>query len=219
MYVVSSGSPEMAKKAKSFVTSAIIGFAIMLGAWLIINTTFWVFSAKKEGADGAFGIEGRSWNSFTCSTVSSSTGKIVTGQGGVAAEPIMDGFDCANFNFQSGISAQCGDASAPLQALMMCMQSKLGKSKMIITSISDSAGLSNCITTSYTKPPCAHTKSSCHYGGTSGGQSEAIDISTRSGVAASSIIAAANECGAGFTKDEASSANHVHVSTASCKNN
>lgn len=223
MYVISSGSPEMTKKAKNFVTSTIIGFSIMLGAWLIINTTFWIFSAKKEGADGAFGIEGRSWNSFTCSTVSSSTGTTVAGQGGVSAEPIMEGFDCNNLNLQTAsIKAQCvnNDASPELQTLIMCMQSKLGKNKMMITSISDNAGLIKC-SSNYEKPPCAHERSSCHYGGVVvGGKSQAIDISTGSqGVSASSIIAAANACGAGFTKDESSSANHVHVSTASCKNN
>ncbi|MEI6588282.1 MAG: pilin [Candidatus Moraniibacteriota bacterium] len=219
MYVVSSGDPTFIKQAKSFVTSTIIGFALMLGAWLIVNTTLWIFAAKeKSSGNYNLGLDSENWWTFTCSTVSSSTGATTTGQGGVAAEPLATNFDCANFNYQSGIKAQCdaGDASTELQTLMMCLKSKLGAS-MTINSISDSAGLSTC-TTSYSKPPCAHTKSSCHYGGTAGGKSEAVDISTRN-LDANTILSAATECGSGYKKNEAASANHIHISTTACKNN
>jgi hypothetical protein len=214
IYVVSSGDSELTKKAKSFVTSTVIGFALMLGAWLIINTTLWLFSAKK-GGDGSYnlGLESKSWNSFSCSTASSTMGTLPpTGE-----EPIS-GYNSANFTFQSGIEAQAGDASAALQTLIVCMRNKLG-SKMTINSISDSAGLQTCIS-SYAKPPCAHTKSSCHYGGTapaSPPKSEAVDISTTTGLTVLNIEAAANQCGAGFTQDESKTANHVHVSTTSCR--
>jgi len=38
MLMISSGSPEKAKKAKATITSAIFGLVIVLGSWLIINT-------------------------------------------------------------------------------------------------------------------------------------------------------------------------------------
>ena len=214
IYVVSSGNSGLITKAKSFVTSVIIGFALMLGAWLIINVVLWLFSAKTD-----LGIQKENWYTFSCSTISSSTSVTTTGQGGVAAEPLATDFNCANFTFQtSSIKSQCnsGDASSELQVLMMCMQSKLG-SKMTINSISDDAGLQNCIS-NYSKPPCAHAKSSCHYGGTAGGKSQAIDISTKTGISVNSILTAAKECGAGYSQNEPDT-NHVHVSTTACKNN
>lgn len=214
IYVVSSGDPELTKKAKSFVTSTVIGFALMLGAWLIINTTLWLFSAKK-GSDGTYslGLESKSWNSFSCSTASTTMGTLPP-----TGEAPISGYAKENFKFQTGIDAQAGDASTSLQTLLVCMQNKLG-SKMTINSISDSAGFSLC-QTSYAKPPCAHAKSSCHYGGAAkSSKSEAVDISTTTGLSVINIEAAANQCGAGFTQDESRTANHVHISTSTCKNN
>lgn len=217
IYIVSSGDPTLIKKAKDFVTSVIIGFALMLGAWLIVNTTLWIFSTKEDGSTGKYslGLESKNWYTFDCSTVSSSTGATTTGQGGVAAEPPATSFECGNFNFQSGISSQCGDASPALQTLMICLKSKLG-ANMTVNSISDSAGLDHC-TNNYDSS-CAHTKGSCHYGGIAGGQSEAVDISTRT-IDANAILSAADECGAGYKKDESSSSNHIHISTTACRNN
>ncbi|MFZ2188474.1 MAG: hypothetical protein WAV73_02870 [Candidatus Moraniibacteriota bacterium] len=224
MYVVSSGDPTLTKQAKSFVTSTLIGFALMLGAWLIVNATLWVFSAKEGTATGtsaskySLGLESKNWYTFECSTVSSSTGAITTGQGGVAAEPLATNFECGNFNFQSGISSQCGDASTDLQTLMMCLKSKLG-ANMTVNSISDSAGLDHCAN-SYDSS-CAHAKSSCHYGGVSPAsplKSEAVDISTRT-IDANTILSAADACGAGYKKNEAASSNHIHISTTKCKSN
>ena len=221
MYIVSSGDPTLIKKAKDFVTSVVIGFALMLGAWLIVNTTLWIFSTKEDGDTGDYslGLESKNWYTFDCSTVSSSTGATTTGQGGVAAEPPATSFECGNFNFQTtSIKDQCarGEASTALQTLMICLKSKLG-ANMMVNSISDDAGLSNC-TNNYSKPPCAHAKSSCHYGGAAGGPSEAVDISTRT-IDANTILSAADECGAGYKKDESATYNHIHISTTACMNN
>ena len=213
MYVISSGDPAFAKKAKDFVTSVVIGFALMLGAWLIINTTLYLFSAKA-GSDGKYnlGLESKNWTSFSCSTVSTTMGTLP-----MTGEAPISGYTKENFNFQSGIDAQMGDASTALQTLTVCMRNKLG-SRMTINSISDSAGLTHCAN-SYDSS-CAHTAGSCHYGGTvKSGSSEAVDISTKTGLTVDNILTAARECSAGYTKDESSSANHVHVSTSACKNN
>lgn len=48
-YIISAGNDEMMKTAKGGIKAALIGFAVMLGAWLIINTTLRIFSATIPG--------------------------------------------------------------------------------------------------------------------------------------------------------------------------
>lgn len=64
MYMVSSGDETMMTSAKSFLKSALIGFFLVLGAWLIVNTTLWVLGDKSLS----------SWSNFSCSTASTATG-------------------------------------------------------------------------------------------------------------------------------------------------
>lgn len=48
-YIVSAGSEEMMTTAKGGIKAALVGFAVMLGAWLIISTTLRIFSATIPG--------------------------------------------------------------------------------------------------------------------------------------------------------------------------
>lgn len=224
IYIISSGNPTLTKQAKDIVSATLIGFALMLGAWLIINTTLTLFSAKEN-----LGIEKTNWYSFSCTTTSSSTGVLPT----TTTTPTTT-FNCDDFKFQTTqIKAQCNDASPDLQALMLKMKNLLGD-KMMITSVSDNNGggvtcysghnpdWKQCTNDSSTEC-CHHKKSSCHYGGSAGGtataKSEAIDVSTTTGLTADNIITAAKNSGAGYWKDEAVSFNHIHVSTTKCQNN
>lgn len=214
LYVISSGSSTLITQAKGFITSVVIGFSLFLGAWLIINTVFYVFSAKK-GTTGTYslGLESKSWNSFSCSTTSTTMGVLPTN-----TDAPITGYDCDKLTFQkSTIKSQCNDASSELQTLIVCLRNKLG-SKMTINSISDEAGPSRC-QASWSQPPCAHEKSSCHYGGAIGGPSQAVDISTTTGLNFDNIKTAAKTCGIvdEAIKDE-SDKNHTHVSTNSCRN-
>ncbi len=69
MYIISSGSEEMMKNAKAFLTASLTGFTIVLCAWLIVNVIMWVLSAKtKLGVE-----EANNWYTFSCSTQSSAT--------------------------------------------------------------------------------------------------------------------------------------------------
>lgn len=231
MYVVSSGDPEMTKKAKNLAVNTVIGFSLMLGAWLIINTTFWLFSAKTTTGDStgkySLGLEAKSWDTFTCSTASSSTAP--TGEESVTP-PISDLTDfCNTITFQNdAIRNQCfnGDASPELMGLISCMYNQFDflfgydSKAMMINSISDSNGGVNCYAT-YTKqctPPtittncCFHAKNSCHYGGTCAGQSFAIDINTSGGsvATANQIQVAATQCGAKSLVE----GTHIHASIA-----
>ena len=63
VYIVSAGNEGMMGTAKSLMKNALIGFALILGAWLIVNTTMWIM-----GVRGDLGINVASWNTFTCST-------------------------------------------------------------------------------------------------------------------------------------------------------
>lgn len=65
-YIVSTGNEGMMSTAKSGITAALVGFAVMLGAWLIVNTTLRIFSATVPG----LGIVSNGF-SFTCDTSSS----------------------------------------------------------------------------------------------------------------------------------------------------
>lgn len=48
-YIVSAGNESMMKTAKSGIVAVLIGFTVMLTAWLIVNTTLRIFSASIPG--------------------------------------------------------------------------------------------------------------------------------------------------------------------------
>jgi len=67
VYTVSAGDEGMMTTAKGLLKNVLIGFAIILGAWLIINTTMWVLGTKgSTDGGGGLGIGVESWNKFNC---------------------------------------------------------------------------------------------------------------------------------------------------------
>lgn len=69
IYIVSTGNEQMITKAKAFLSACLIGFAITLSAWLIVNVTlFWIANANPD-----LGIGATNWYTFTCDTTSSAT--------------------------------------------------------------------------------------------------------------------------------------------------
>ena len=208
MYVVSAGTPAMMTKAKSVITNVVIGFALMLGAWLLVYTTLTVLAIKSD-----MGIGKTAWNSFDCSTVSSST---TIGPGGDI--PTAPPVNCGAFNFQPGIVDQCNEVSPELQSLMNCLAEKLGKENFEISSISDRNEGAHCwnvyhvqCTSDAQSNCCHHKETSCHYGGTNPvckGFSHAIDISNKSSATSNEIQAATTACGGKAIPE----GTHVHVS-------
>jgi Transglycosylase SLT domain len=78
-YIVSTGNEGMMKTAKGGITAALAGFAIMLAAWLIVNTTLRILTATIPGlvvSSGGF--------SFTCDTTSLASSATGGGPGGGA---------------------------------------------------------------------------------------------------------------------------------------
>lgn len=61
VYIVSAGDEGMMGTAKNLLKNTLIGFAVILGAWLMINTTMRILGAKSDLGIGVTG-----WNTFTC---------------------------------------------------------------------------------------------------------------------------------------------------------
>lgn len=66
MYIVSAGNEEMMQTAKNIIKQALWGVVIVLGAWVIINTTMWILSVS-----GGLGVNATSWSDFNCDGVPS----------------------------------------------------------------------------------------------------------------------------------------------------
>lgn len=99
MYILSSGNEGMITSSKNFLRASVMGFAIVLGAWLIVNVTMWALSAKDSNGDGVpdFGIATTGkWNEFSCSTTNPSA----TSNGGGAA-----GYQSVNPNYSQQVQS------------------------------------------------------------------------------------------------------------------
>lgn len=68
MYILSSGDEEMMKKAKGFLKSSLMGFAIVFSGWLIVTITMWALGTG-DNLNGV--VPTGNWYKFTCSTQSS----------------------------------------------------------------------------------------------------------------------------------------------------
>ncbi|PIR73334.1 MAG: hypothetical protein COU40_03050 [Candidatus Moranbacteria bacterium CG10_big_fil_rev_8_21_14_0_10_35_21] len=66
IYILSSGDESMITQAKGFMTASLIGFTVVISAWLIINVSLWIMSAKPD-----LGIQKSSWYQFSCGATSS----------------------------------------------------------------------------------------------------------------------------------------------------
>ena len=93
-YIISAGNQGMMETAKSGIKAALIGFAVMLSAWLIVNTTLRIFGATIPGLTSSSG-----GFTFTCD-ISSSAGTSSAGAGaGVGAgAPAGGGAACENID-------------------------------------------------------------------------------------------------------------------------
>lgn len=120
------------------------------------------------------------------------------------------------WDFNPGIQNQIGDASQALKSMLYCMCNNLAAQniKGLITSISDMnyiGQLNECRNGTNTTN-CAHSQTSCHYGGDNrDNQSYAVDIGTSN---SSAIQSAASACGAGNILNEG---NHIHIATPNCR--
>ncbi|HEX7586292.1 MAG TPA: hypothetical protein VF390_01520 [Patescibacteria group bacterium] len=61
MYILSAGNEKMITDAKSFMKASLIGFVVVAGAWMIVNTTLQVLSANTD-----LGVGATNWYTFNC---------------------------------------------------------------------------------------------------------------------------------------------------------
>lgn len=117
-YIISTGNEEMMKKAKTIIFQTLTGFAIVLGAWLIVTYSMYIIGASTE--DGVL-KSGNNWYEFTCDTTSTATTGLpgVPGVPGVPGAPVIPSgtpsemaqqiLSSSNINLMS--SGDCKDAS------------------------------------------------------------------------------------------------------------
>jgi ABC-type dipeptide/oligopeptide/nickel transport system permease subunit len=65
MYMISTGDPTMIESAKKFIGASVLGFALVLGAWLIVNIILNVMPMAPN-----LGIGKTNWYTFKCDTIS-----------------------------------------------------------------------------------------------------------------------------------------------------
>ena len=64
MYIISSGNEQLLGQAKKFLSVSLLGFTIVMTAWLIVNVTMWVLSF-----DPAMTIQHVDWYTFDCTAI------------------------------------------------------------------------------------------------------------------------------------------------------
>jgi hypothetical protein len=65
MYMISVGDSAMIESAKRFIGASLVGFALVLGAWLIVNIILNVMPVRQN-----LGIGKTNWYTFKCDTTS-----------------------------------------------------------------------------------------------------------------------------------------------------
>ena len=244
--VTSGGNHSALDEAKSSFTNAIVGFLIILSAWLIVDTImralvgtesrpgqlisegsatgylFWSeVSCQKQVTPVPKDVEQEEveWIQFTpTQNIIASPSTIPTVSPGGIYYPTSNVAPDNQFTYNSGIAGQRAHASSELNALLNCMAGKLRANVGIISSISDSAILSGKKTFAQCwGGGCAHTAGSCHYGNGTGVIGKSYAVDFGDENNVSDIKGAAYACGAGFAGVH--NGNHVHVSAAACRGN
>lgn len=139
VYIVSAGNSGMMTTAKTGIKTTLIGFAIMLGSWVIVN--FFMLTLANNGIGHA-----TSWNTFTCDTTSTTnqvnqttppTGGATSGSSTAACEDVT-----AAKQRLSGGGTVCNGAgsckscdTSPYNALIQSASSKYGISDKFIRAI------------------------------------------------------------------------------------
>jgi len=213
LYVTSPTNPNSRTQAKNMAISGIVGFVVVLGAFLIVSTVMSTFADKGEYGkwNSFFGIQRSHPEQCASADVRPNTSG---GNGGGGVEVVTPTGDTANdppynqFTFQGGIDRQVPHASARLKGFLSCMADRLPNNVGQISSISDSYIVNGTKTfAECAAGECQHVPGSLHYGGTTHvGQSYAVDFGDEQN--ASVLMSAANACDASYVADEG---NHVHA--------
>jgi len=75
LYVVSAGNPGMMQTAKGGIFAAMIGFGVMLSAWLIVNTVLTILVSNADATKPLGGLVNNGTFSFVCDQSSNAAKK------------------------------------------------------------------------------------------------------------------------------------------------
>jgi hypothetical protein len=213
LWVLNPMNPENRSAGRKMLINAAIGLVLTLSAWLIVNTLLNVI-----GAGGIAGTTSSLGKGTPCIAVEPGGGG--GGGGGITAtttpptpSPTADG----KFTYDSGVQAEVGAESGALSSMLSCMANivpgNVGRISAItdLYSGTDTAKIAHCDAVgSKGDSNCAHTANSCHYGGTCGGASYAVDFGDEEN--ANALRAAGRSCNAGAKWNPAEAGTHVHIS-------
>lgn len=74
MFIIASGNPQMITRARQTITATVVGFVIVLGSWVIVNTIVVVATGNDAGT-----IFGRKWNEIQCGSGGNQTPQAPSG--------------------------------------------------------------------------------------------------------------------------------------------
>lgn len=112
VYIVSAGNDSMMKKAKDGIKATLIGFAIMLGSWVIVNFFMMTLAQNKVVSQGG------KWSEFTCDTASSTKqvdGVDTTPTAPIVAQNLPSG--CSNYKSDFASAANGAADKCLLEAI------------------------------------------------------------------------------------------------------
>ncbi len=213
--VMSGGNTESVSKARSIMSSSIIGFFILLAAWLIVDTVMKLFVDEAQ-----VGV----WNSIECAvqpTMTGTPGGTPT-TGGVTTTPPTGAVACTD---DAGLIAKYGGSpvgqeASGLRAMINCY--------LADPAIAEAVDQNQIYTVDRSHPRCAltngnpvcgacsHSNNSCHYGRGHGNGAMGVDFNAKAGFTEatlhSRLQAKSGSCGGTFLNE----GDHTHISMASC---
>lgn len=208
LWVMSPTNPENRQKGRKIMMDAVIGFLIVLGAWLLVNSVLAVLTNYTVDTATSVLTGGDQCLQSSITGLTPPPDKLLLGTGTTSGG--------GQFIYQNTtIAKQAGDISVPLNALLTCIYSKVPAGVGQISSVSDSVITDGSHTFAQcraggTSAGCAHEAGSCHYGGngSKGDTSFAIDFGDEQN--AHSLDTAAKACNSQvFSNWEG---NHLHLS-------
>lgn len=235
MWIMSGGSASRIKSGERMLIGSLIGLGIVYFAWVGVNFVIYNFSDVGQGSGGVGRIFSRPWYEIKC--VKEPTEYYVAPQPPVVEvcksswesgrEPSCGG-SCMGFQLVTSES-QCSDASPALVNFLTCLDkelkekpvkySPLTKEQIVLTSISDDAGLKKC-RDNYSQPPCIHKNNSCHYGHGETNGSYAIDVRSWNLSDSIRLVQFPNlvrQCGGEFIDETyVEESPHLHASAGAC---
>jgi len=227
----SRGNVSVVAQTRSLISNAAVGIIILLAAFTIVDT---IMKATVGGSVGlwnqpndcgemiksvdptAFSVELKT-HEKTATVFEVEGPESMIDPGGGEITPYVSasaaGGGSVSFAFSGALAvSQQGHLSGTLASLQACVASKVVVGTYIITSVSDNQIANGSKTWAQCAASgCAHTRGSCHYGGSSCvGKSYALDIRTSNlnSVQRKSLKDATTACG-GWPNDEG---NHIHIS-------